>query len=207
MNRGIGTILGCCMAAFSLAAPTGLIVIPIADILRHRELSGNHAITGTERNIDKRYYHSGGLTLGLADRVEVGVSTGYLGVHTWDAKLLLAEGEHKGVGYAASIGIANGFGKQVDPYAVGRVDFAKLRLHGGAWRLGNVVQGIAGADYELAEKWVLMADHIGGREGYTWVAASYDVGGGLSIMGALGRPNTRSDGYQHQVVFTYTVRF
>ncbi|MBL8040739.1 MAG: hypothetical protein JNM04_05270 [Chthonomonas sp.] len=200
------TILGF-LGASALAAPTGLIMIPIADILRHREVSAVHTVTGFERNVDTRYLHSGGLTVGLFDRVEVGVSSDYAGTETWDAKLLLTEGEHKGIGYAASVGIANGFGKSVDPYFAGRVDFKKLRLHGGVWRLSNVVQGFAGLDYELNESWVLMADHIGGREGYTWVAASYDLGAGLSVMGTFGRPNTRSDGFQHQVVITYTVKF
>lgn len=205
--RGIWVVGFALVGAVASAAPTGLIMIPVADILRHREISANHAITGFERNIDKRYIHSGGLTVGLFDRVEVGISSDYAGTELWDAKLLLTEGEHKGVGYAASVGIANGFGKAVDPYVAGRVDLQKMRLHGGVWRISNVVQGFAGVDYELTDKWVLLADHIGGREGYTWVAASYDLGGGLSVMGAMGRPNDRPAGYQHQVVFTYTVKF
>lgn len=205
--RGIWVVGFALVGAVACAAPTGLIMIPVADILRHREISANHAITGFERNIDKRYIHSGGLTVGLFDRVEVGISSDYAGAELWDAKLLLTEGEHKGVGYAASVGIANGFGKAVDPYVAGRIDLQKLRLHGGVWRISNVVQGFAGVDYELTDKWVLLADHIGGREGYTWVAASYDLGGGLSVMGAMGRPNDRPAGFQHQVVFTYTVKF
>jgi hypothetical protein len=205
--RGIWVVGFALVGAVASAAPTGLIMIPVADILRHREISANHAITGFERNIDKRYIHSGGLTVGLFDRVEVGISSDYAGAELWDAKLLLTEGEHKGVGYAASVGIANGFGKAVDPYVAGRIDLQKLRLHGGVWRISNVVQGFAGVDYELTDKWVLLADHIGGREGYTWVAAPYDLGGGLSVMGAMGRPNDRPAGFQHQVVFTYTVKF
>ncbi len=206
MKKGWLGLLSIGVVGTSAAAPTGLIVIPIADILRHREFSVNHALTGTERSIDKRYYHIGGATIGIADRAEVGVSTEYLGRHSWDAKVLVAEGQYKGLGYAASVGAANGLGKSVDPYAVGRVDFNKFRIHGGAWRLNNVVQGMIGADLELTDKWVLLADHIGGREGATWVALSWDAGGGLSVMGAFGRPNTRSDGYQHQLVLTYTVR-
>lgn len=191
--------IGVTSAAF--ATPTSLITVPIADILQHRELALNYAVTGAGSN--PQYAHFGGTTVGLFNRVEVGTGHDFNGFNSWSAKVQLCDCEQG----ALSAGIMNCHGKDVDPYVVGRLDFETFRIHAGWERLSNVHFGFVGVDYGLNDAITLMLEHTGGPDGYTWTAANWVFAENWALMGAYGKPNRVSNGEQHMVALTYGTRF
>ncbi|MCW5940293.1 MAG: hypothetical protein KF884_11180 [Fimbriimonadaceae bacterium] len=199
LATGMGSILS--------ATPTVLVVMPIADILRHREAMVEYALAGHERNIDKRVYHSNGLTLGLFDRVELGLANDFEGTTTWDAKVLLYERPNDGK-IAVSAGFTNLDKGRADKYLVARHDFASFRLHGG-WYQNDRNRLMVGIDAPIGQDLTLMADFVSGPGSTAWVALSGEVGTitGLVWTVAGGAPMRKSDGYQYSVGLSYTARF
>ena len=194
-------MLGACAGAN--ASHTGLVTMPVADILGHRELSIAYGISGTERSISKGYVHGIGTTVGLFDRIEVGTAHDFLGSDTWDFKVLAFQNEHG----ALSAGITNISGDQGDPVVVGRLDFGQWRLHGAWGRFDNVHTGMVGADYGLNDQWTVAIDYSGGRDGYTSLGVFWTFAEGLELSGGYGRPNERSNGYVHSLGLTYGMKF
>lgn len=191
------------IAAGANAFPTALVSIPVADILKHREVVLGHTLKGFDNKFDGRYSNFTSVTIGLFDRVEVGASTDYLGNNAWSAKALVYESDMGGF----SVGLMNAADKRVDPYAVGRLDFGKLRVHGGIGRFDNLRTGMIGVDYGFSDSIILQADHTGGSGGYTWFAASVLLGEGFSVQGAYGRPNNSANPDSHFVYVGYGFRF
>lgn len=119
------------------AGPTGLLIIPIADILGHGEAAYTYALSGNERNIDKGYVHGHGLQLGVADRIEFGFDNDFFGGTTYNAKMLLVDDKKDGR-YALSFGLLNMGDTKGDMYLVGRYNLSeRCRLHCGYMQSGD----------------------------------------------------------------------
>jgi hypothetical protein len=190
----------------SQASPTALVSIPIADTLGHREVAIGHTITGFQPSVDKKFAHSASFTIGGFDRFEFGGSTDYLGYQTLSLKYSLWDSPSWAPNTALAIGVMNVRGKDQDRYVVGRYDLGSVRFHAGAARLGNVGAGIFGIDADL--KFATgQADHISGKDGYTWIALARDLGSGFDVQFALGRPNAKENGWQHFYFAGYGFRF
>lgn len=185
------------------AVPTSLISMPIADILKHREVALGYTISGYDRSFQKNYDHLMSGTVGLFDRVEIGGGHDLRGNGNWSAKVLLFENDKGGL----SAGWMNIDGGASDPYVVGRLDFGALRVHGGWGRFDKVNTGMVGLDYGFSDRIVFQADHFGGRDGYTWFAASYLLDGGWSLQAAYGKPNNSANPDSHFGFVGYGFRF
>ncbi len=203
-----GVFLGLGLVGLAHAWPTSCCVIPIADILKHREVYGYFSFTGNERNIDRQTYYFNSLNVGLFDRIELGYDNDFLGATVYHAKLLLCEGTK--TDYGVSVGYMNWspadhYG---EAYIVGRYGLPNgLRFHAGAlqndrWRV------MAGVDYGIGN-WTLAADWMSGPNNTLWTGATYDIAcvPGLSVSGFVGFPSVKSDGIQHQFSVNFAFRF
>lgn len=190
----------------SWAGFTALNYVPIADILRHREALFSYSLTGYERNIDKRYYHNNGLTVGLLDRIEVGYDTDLANTTSLNAKLLVVDGYK---GFSASVGVSNWADRTADPYVSLSYDLERCRLHGGLWSQGGVGTAYIGIDFGLGDSFTIMGEHITSGIGSTWVGGFYSVKQvpGLGVQLAVGIPNDRSQGLSHMLYISYGYRF
>lgn len=207
MGRNTLIIIGAALFCSGLAGPTGLITIPIADILRHREMSFTHAIVGTEPRFDKRYIHAGGIQAGVFDRAEFGFDTDYEGDFTFNAKALLYETPESGR-FALSAGVQTFQDGKGDPYVVARMDFASFRLHGG-WLRDTRHRMIVGVDFPICGDYVGIAEHTTGRDGSTWFGVAGPLFGvpGLSFSVGIGMPHAKADPIQHTATISYGLRF
>jgi hypothetical protein len=190
------------------AGPTGCCVIPIADILRHREAFFGYTIGGTERNVDKSISHANYLTIGLFDRIEFGYDNDFNRNTVYNAKVLLWEAPKTGQ-MAVSAGFQNWDGKgYLEPYVVGRYDLPFCRLHLGAlrddrWRL------IAGTDFPLFGSCTGAIDFMSGPGARMWTSFSLPVPKcpGLALTFFAGFPMQRSEGIQWMVDLNWKFRF
>ncbi len=179
--------------------------MPIADILRHREVVLGTTLAGTERNIDSRIYHSNSGTVGLWDRLEIGWAHDYEKTTSFSVKALLFENERG----AVSAGVMSWRGDAIDPYVAARLDRGWFRLHLGWIRQEGVSRGMIGFDADLGSGWTLMADHLSGPGSFTWVGFATELPGlaGGSITLGLGIPSRRPDGFQGSFNVSYGFRF
>lgn len=209
--KGVLTGLAGAATGVACAFPTGLMVIPIADILGHGEVLYLYGFVGNERNIDKGYLHSHGVEIGLADRFEVGFDNDLRGATTLNAKVLLLDDKKDGR-YALSFGLLNLGDRSGDMYLVGRYNLSPTcRLHAGYMQTGDN-RLIAGADGPVP--WKRMADctwsveHISGEGSQTWFSLSVPVKQvpGLSAMVGVGFPGQKATGIQHSLVVSYGFR-
>ena len=194
------------MAAVVIADPTLSIVNPIADTLGHREVSIYYSLTGGPR-FRSSYDHYTSVTVGLLDRFELGMGKDCFDCTTWDLKANLWDSPSWAPNTALSVGIMNVEGRNEDHYAVGRVDFGCVRLHGGYGRFGGINTGLIGLDVDLQHWGSAQADHIGGPDGYTWVAHTYNFERGLYAQLAAGKPNRASNGWTHMLTVGYGFSF
>ena len=184
-------------------------MIPIADILRHREAFAYYGAAGTERHIDKKITHANSINVGLFDRVELGYDNDFEGNTVYHGKLLLWESEK--VDAAVSAGWMNWDPKSDygEPYVVARYGIPNgPRLHVGAMR-NDRWRAMFGVDHGLGNDWTVAADYVSGPDAYVWLGATYNIAKmpGVSISGNAGVPIRRSDGYQYSVFVNYGFRF
>ncbi len=201
-------ILGIVVPTYAMAGHTALNVMPIADVLGHREAI--YAYTASAVQGDKRYSHAHGLEIGLFDKAEIGFDNDFMGETVWNAKVSLWDNPKCAPGTACSVGVMNLHrNHKPDWVAVGRKDFNSFRVHGGIMLNDGVRRGILGADFAAAPGVTIMLDHIAGAGEYSWGGFSYapDAIPGLSVGAAFGVPNRKSDGTQHYVTAGYGFRF
>ncbi len=188
------------------AGPSGLVSIPIADILRHRELLAGYGASATEQNVSKLIGHTAGVEIGLFDRFELGYDTDFLGGNVFNAKALLLE--DKDSGYAFSAGFQNYMPKTryIEPFAVGRYNFKDFRLHAG-WLKTDTSRLICGVDFPIGNA-TGMIEHTGGPGSVTQFGVSFPVPQlqGLSVLMSVGLPSRRSDGISGGILINYGVR-
>lgn len=199
------------LAGMATAGPTGLMIMPIADILGHGEAYYTYSILGNERNVEKGYFHAHGVQFGLADRVEVGFDNDFFGSTTFNAKALLLDDKKSGR-YALSFGLLNLGDRSGDMYLVGRYDLSKnCRFHCGYMQAGDnsAIIGFDGpVNWNRLKDCSWSAEHISGDDARTWFALNVPVKEvpGLSAMLGFGIPKEKSSGIQHMAVLTYGFR-
>lgn len=202
--RGFAICIVCGLATYGWANESALNIMPIADVMGHREAVLGYGVASTES--DKRWFSAYYVQLGLYDKVELGWDNDFLGSTVWNGKVKLWDKS----GTALSAGIANVSDRtRPDYYVTGRYDWSNVRFHT-AWRQwGGVDRGMFGFDCEVAPGLVGLFDHIGGNGEYTWFGLSYELSAvpGLAITGSYGRPNRKADGDQTVITATYGFRF
>ncbi|MBV6457755.1 MAG: hypothetical protein HONBIEJF_00874 [Fimbriimonadaceae bacterium] len=211
MRKLLALAITAAAAAAAQAWPTSLIVIPIADILRNREVYLNYAVSGNEQHVDNMTYHAHAVTVGLFDRIEVGYDNDTLGTTIYNAKLLLYEEPSTGK-YAVSAGVINWKDGRGDGYLVGRYDFDRVRIHVG-WLKNDMNRLMAGLDVDLGSRWGLelsaLADFVSGPSSRTWLApnVNFEKVPGLGIMVGVGFPADKPEGIQYTVSIGYGFKF
>jgi hypothetical protein len=204
------SMVGVALAGSALAGPTMLITIPIADILGNREFAYTYGISGTESKIDSRWYHAQGMAVGFFDRFEFGLDEDFAGSTSLHFRLKLIE-DPKDAKWAFSVGF-NGWNMDDETAATshicGRYDFSGFRLHGGFTKSFDGTRPFIGLDGPIFGDWTWMLEHTGGPGSMTWGGLNVPVKGvnGLSVMGAVGLPERRSDGLQFSLSATWGVK-
>ncbi len=210
-SNGIKCRLGCItggllVATHAWAYPTVLHFMPIAQILKHREIYLAHNAAGTERQIDKRILHSNTGAIGLFDRIEIGWVNDYGHETTFDAKVQIFDGVSN---FALSAGSMGWRGRDIDPYLVGRYDAGAYRLHAGWIRESNEHKLMLGLDADMPHGFTFLADFFSGSSSFTYLGFSYEVPAveGLLLTVGFGIPARRSDGYQGYFNVGYGFKF
>ena len=205
--KGLALVIGLASAVIPsvASAQTGLVVMPIADVLRHREAAFELELTGNERNVSKGYEYANSLTMGLFDRLEIGYESDFLGSVTANVKLLLFEDPHSLPHFALSVGANNWRGKDVDPYAVARFDGAGYRLHAGCWRTMGSARAMFGIDVPAGVGLTASLECLCGRGGASWAGLAYtpSFAPGFEAQIAVGIPFNHSQGLEHSFTLAY----
>lgn len=213
VKKNVATLIAIALTTSGLAAPTCLIVAPIADVLAHREVLFYHGIAGFDRRVDKRVQHWQGLTVGIFDGAEFGYDNDYMGTTVFNAKVRLAQG--KGGKWAVSAGVQNLDGRTgaMDKYVVGRADFKTFRVHAGYLRADRprLISGLDGpisARLRLPEGSTWMVDYVSGPLSPIWAAVNIPLGNPrVQLMIAGGIPLQAATGWQYQFALNYGFRF
>jgi hypothetical protein len=197
-------------AAFSAAhaSPTGLFLMPIADILKHREGFAFAGLQGTEQNVSKGYSYFNAVTVGLFNHAEVGYDNDFLGHTTYNVKLQVFDNLKQLPGTALSVGVVNCTGSYREPYVVARHDFKDFRLHAGYWNTQGCGRMVVGADFSAFKKCTGAIEFMSGPSSITWgsLFIPIDAIPGLGIDLAVGFPSDRHEGIQHSALLYYSFK-
>lgn len=181
--------------------------MPTADILRHREVSIEYTLSGTETGIDGKHYHNGAVVLGLWDRLELRADHDLDKARSWSFNLLALE-DRTWKGFALSGGFAGLNGRQGDPFVAARQDFSGWRAHL-AWQRGGGLSRLHfGVDFPVFGDSAFVLESQSGPHGYSWATLSLPIKPvpGLSLDLAVGYPHVRTDGVQHQASLWWIIR-
>lgn len=204
-------IVGClATVGMAQAGPTGLWMMPIADILAHREAFAYVGLGGTERNVSKGYYYFNAATVGIFDRAEIGYDNDFLGNTTYNIKVQLFDSPRGLEGTALSAGLINCTGAYREPYVVGRKDFKDFRLHAGYWNTQGCGRFVAGVDFALLKDWSASVEFMSGPSSITWGQVFIPLDSmlpGFGVSLAVGVPSARSEGIQHSALAMYSFKF
>lgn len=194
------------IAACAVATPTSLILMPIADALGHREGALIYGVAGNERNVDRKVYHSLGVTLGLMDRVELGYFDDFEGFGSLDVKFQFLQADKGRLAVAA--GVMNWRRGEADRYVALRQELKGWRLHAG-WVKSDRDRGFVGADFPMPWGWSGAVEYVGGPNALTSAMVNVPMPRVnnllLSVWGTW--PTVKSDGIQWGACLTYGFRF
>lgn len=190
-------------AGISSASVTALTVIPIADIIGHREVVVGYMAYGNERNIDKKYTHYSYVTVGIGDVAEVAYGDDLNKGQTTHFKVKLFEGKN----CMLSCGAINyeGSGVKADTFVAGRYDFKNFRLHVG-YMHNDEHRMYFGADFSVLGNCTGMLEWMSGPDAYGWVSMNIPVKQipGLNLWLGVGIPSDRkTQGYQNTIGLWY----
>lgn len=195
-------------AGLSQASPTSLFLMPIADVLKHREAFAYVGLYGYEHNVDPAYSFFNAATIGLFNRVEVGYDNDFRGFTSMNVKAQLFETPKWAPNMAMSVGAMNWRGDKADLYAVGRYDGKGYRLHAGWWRTMDSDRAMVGTDFPVPGGFTGALEYLSGRGGSTWGSLFYSIPQikGLGVQIAVGFPSTHSEGIQHSALLYYSFK-
>lgn len=180
--------------------------MPIADILRHKEVVVQHSVSGTESSISSRYTHAFGLQAGILNRAEGGLDHDYQGNAVYNLKVQLLDEQATKFG-AFSVGTMNYVRGKGDWYSVGRYDGSGYRVHAG-FLSSDEMHAMVGVDAPFHNGTVSL-EYMGGNGGSISSSYTFNVPqvSGLAVQLVLTRPNDAADGLQHSAVVSYGFRF
>jgi hypothetical protein len=184
------------------AYPTSLNLIPIADILAHRQAAAQFYWFGDKFNLGQTGTRFASGQFGIADRFEAGFDNDFLGHTTYNLKFQAFQFDRG----AISAGIMDWAAGQATPYVVGRYDFKGFRLHGG-WMRDSASRLMLGADFQLPSGFTGLVDWICGPGGQAWFGFSWTIPrvDGLSLAVGAGIPLGHGP-VQHSIMLTYSFR-
>ena len=190
-------------ACITNASVTALTMIPVEDILGHREVTVGYLAFGNEAKIDKKIYHYGWVTVGIGDVAEVAYGDDFEKGQTTHIKFKLLEGDN----YMLSVGAMNyeGKGLQADVFAAGRYDWQNFRFHFGYLK-NDEHRGFLGVDFPLFGDCTGSLEWITGPGAYGWASLNVPIKQlpGFNLWLGAGLPSdAESQGYQYTFGFWY----
>lgn len=186
-----------CLAGVAAGAPSGLNIIPTADVLAAGEMSLEHEMTGQGRLWGDDSDSFGLLQFGLGRGIEVGVDRGFDPRDWWGNAKWQVQPEDAGKP-AVALGIQGlSDGDRAQPYVVMTRSLNALRLHAGAIVIEDDLRWMAGTEVPLGTHLVFQADYTSGRDN-SWsygVAAALSDNVSLTVAHRLGNSGAVDDGY------------
>ena len=199
------SICALALSSFALAGPTGLGMMPIADILKHMENQTTSGATGFDRRISKGFAYQNGFLLGVRNRAEIGYDNDFLGNTVYNAKLQLFD-ESVVHDTALSVGTQNFANGNGDFYVVGRRDTKACRFHAGLLH-SDEYHPMIGADTPWGQS-TLQLEFMAGRNARATasVVTAIQQVKGLQVMLGISAPTDQRNGVQYFGQFIYNGR-
>ena len=204
---GISIALLLLVVSVAGAAPSGLNLIPTADILDPGALSlelesaGSGAVWGEEAS------HAQLLQVGLGYNLEVGLDHCLNAPDTWfnlKWRLWSASEEHG----AVAVGIeALGSDGGAQPYVAACTGTGAHRFHAGAMHLDNRMRWMLGYDHPLSDWGVFQMDYISGAENAFSYGLAANLGSALSLTLAHVVGNSSATGNGHLVNLAWAAQW
>ena len=179
-----------------MAAPSGLALIPTADVVPNKEFVAELQLDGTLDPLDSgcRFLN---LELGFADRIEAGIdydaSADTDEPWLFNAKFLLATNIADTA--ALAVGLRNlGAEEEPEAYTVTTCAFGDFRLHFGCTESEERnLDGIVGFDYAWTEGWWLYGEWTSGPENAGAVGVNIPLPGPFDLMTGIIVPNSSEE--------------
>ena len=187
----LAVILCVLFPALALAYPTGLNVIPTADVLEPKSFRIEFENDGCSRLFSAESERYWLLQAGIAPGLEVGVDAYYLEETSTMLNAKYAVLEESDSAPALAFGAFDiGEGGSPTYYLAAAKSFGRHRFHAGAIGNRRHSDPMAGYEFELDDSAWLLFDWIRGDENYltAGVYVENKLGGGISL--AFGFPNS-----------------
>lgn len=187
----------CCQA---LAAPSGLNVIPTADVLDRGVLSLETESAGAGRPWSDGCDQYNLLQIGLGNGVEFGIDRCVDSSSVWlNAKWQVAKDPA-----AAAIGI-QGAGEKAQPYLVVSKESPLARVHGGFIGMEGRWRWMLGLDKALGDRIALQADYVSGRENSLSLGMALTLNRTLAVTFARSLANSGQSGSGHIINLAWLI--
>jgi|WetSurMetagenome_2_1015567.scaffolds.fasta_scaffold363591_1 hypothetical protein len=185
------------------ACPSGLNLIPTADMLDDRELAVEYLLDG-EQLFDRDCDHWLLLQAGIGGRLELGVDRCLRGDNDTigNVKYLLsppAPGRP-----AVAVGVQALAGEAAaQPYLVASAEAAHLRLHAGVIGIEHQGELMLGLEAPLSPRLTLLADHLTGSDNGSGIGLSAELNASFYVTASRYLANTAGESAGWQLVFSY----
>jgi len=167
------------------AGPTGLTVIPTADVLAPATGSLEFEAVGRQVAFGGDCDRAVLFEIGLSQGIEAGIDTSISSSEgPWlNAKWLVRD--ETALLPAVAVGLQN-VGEDVvaEPYLVLAKDVGKVRVHIGGVRTGHRIYGMLGAEVPAGPQLTACADYVSGHAGTASVGLSWEISDTVSVAAA-----------------------
>lgn len=198
-------LLSIFICANALASPTGLNIIPTADVLAHGEANIGIQLNGGPTSSGYQFFNQFQTQLGIGDNIEFGydVSLGPVGGSFWNAKYLLFPELRRRP--ALAVGLLSNVGLFDNPlYITSFITDGQARIHAGLIQVDGTPRVMLGWELWHNELLMLQADYISGPRTYSSFGLVYNWPNGISINIAQQMGNSTSAANAYLVVLGWT---
>jgi len=193
---------------YGLCSPTGLNVIPTADVLEKDTYRLDTPFSGGMRfGPDGDMYvllqvgAGNGMEVGIDQRVDNGYSESWL-----NAKWRIMEED--GIRPALAIGVQNISRKhEEEPYLVVSKSLKPARFHLGVMRVSGESQAMLGLDRRLGPSLAMQADYVSGRENGFSAGIGIEITKNATLLVARSFPTDPSRDAEYMLKFGMSTRF
>lgn len=178
----------------ALCAPSGLNVIPTADVLDQGGISLEAESAGSGRPWSDNCDQFALLQVGVGKGLEIGLDRCLNDSGSWLNVKWQAHQERSGApGLAFGVQSISA-GDKAQPYVVAMRSFGATRIHAGAARMGGRPRWMLGVDRPLGHRVTLQADYISGDENALTYGVAAALTRHLSLTVALSAGNSADAG-------------
>jgi hypothetical protein len=191
-----------------LGAPSGLNIIPTADILDKGVISLETESAGAGNPWGDDCDSFVLLQFGVGHGIELGIDKCTNDSDSWlNFKWRICD-ESKGLPAIAFGTQAISDGDRSQHFAVVTKSFGKMRLHTGAIGIDHKTRWMLGVDHPLSDRFTIQADYINGDENSSTFGVALALNDSLSLTVArsLGNAADVDDGYIVNVAWSKTIK-